>query len=157
AMFAFRIAVLALGLTLLTGRVSAGEPASKQIRDALGRALPLIEKGNAGHLANRSCFACHHQAVPLLALSTARTRGLPIDAPQLQRNLKAIAAFLDSNRDKYVTGQGQGGQADTAGYALWTLELGGWSPDQTTAAVAEYLLQRDANQDHWRAVSSRPP
>ncbi len=86
-----------------------------------------------------------------------RTRGLPIDEKQFQKNLKAIASFLDGNRAKYAKGQGQGGQVDTAGYALWTLQLGGWKPDQTTAAVAEYLLQRDAKRDHWRAVSSRPP
>jgi squalene cyclase len=46
---------------------------------------------------------------------------------------------------------------DTAGYGLWSLALGRWEADATTAAVAEYLLQRDAKVDHWRAVSNRPP
>ncbi len=47
---------------------------------------------------------------------------------------------------------------DTAGYALWTLKLGGWKSDRTTAAVVEYLLQRDNDRDHWRSgASSRPP
>jgi hypothetical protein len=143
----------------LTGPLSAGEtaPTTKEIRDAVARALPLIQKGNAGHLEKRSCFACHHQAVPLLALSTAGTRGLDVDRGTLQKNLKAIAAFLDSNREDYKKGKGQGGQVDTAGYALWTLQLCGWQPDQTTAAVAEYLLLRDEKLDHWGAVSSRPP
>ncbi len=68
-----------------------------------------------------------------------------------------IAAFLDTNRDNYKKGQGQGGQVDTAGYALWTLQLGRWEPDPTTCAVAEYLLLRDAKLDHWRATSNRPP
>jgi hypothetical protein len=138
------------------GRKSAGVPA-QEIRDALQRALPLIEKGNAGHLEKRTCFACHHQAVPLLALSTARSRGLAIDEELFQKNLRAIGSFLDKNRDNYRKGQGQGGQADTAGYALWTLQLGQWQPDQTTAAVAEYLLRRDAKVDHWTTTSDRPP
>src|SRR5262249_50553229 len=47
--------------------------------------------------------------------------------------------------------------ADTAGYALLTLEAGGWKPDETTAAVAEYLLLRDKDSDHWRSTSHRPP
>jgi len=97
-----RIASLALAFFLAVRPGWAGDPAAKQVRDSLGRALPLIEKGNAGHLEKRSCFACHHQAVPMLALSTARSRGLPIDEEQFQKNLKAIAAFLDSNRDKYT-------------------------------------------------------
>jgi hypothetical protein len=46
---------------------------------------------------------------------------------------------------------------DTAGYALWTLELGGWDPDETTAAVTEYLLRYNRNLEHWRNTSNRPP
>jgi hypothetical protein len=151
--------VFAAILFLLAGPLVAGEPEPAQvdIRAALERALPLIEKGNTGHLEKRTCFACHHQAVPLLALATARSRGVAIDEKLMQRNFQAIAAFLEKNRDKYKKGEGQGGQVDTAGYALWSLALGGWEPDQTTAAVAEYLLLRDAKLDHWRPVSNRPP
>lgn len=127
------------------------------IRTAVAKALPLIQKGSAGHRAKRTCFACHHQAIPILALTTAHARGLPFDAEDVQKHLRFIATFLDKNRANYLKGRGQGGQADTAGYALWTLEMGGWKPDKTTAAVAEYLLQRNADLDHWRAVSNRPP
>src|SRR5207253_1414731 len=67
------------------------------------------------------------------------------------------AAFLEKNRDDYRKGTGQGGQADTAGYALLSLELGGWKPDATAEAVAEYLLLRDKDHDHWRASGNRPP
>jgi hypothetical protein len=56
-----------------------------------------------------------------------------------------------------LKGTGQGGQVDTAGYALWTLEMGGWKPDETTAAVTEYLLLRHQDFDHWKATSKRPP
>jgi hypothetical protein len=46
---------------------------------------------------------------------------------------------------------------DTAGYALFTLELGGWKPDATTESVVEYLLLRDRDRNHWRTSSRRPP
>jgi hypothetical protein len=137
--------------------VPLGHAAAQEVRDAVARALPLIQKGNAGHLGNRKCFACHHQAVPLLALSLAQSRGFVIDEALFQKNLRAIAGFLDKNRENYLNGKGQGGQVDTAGYALWTLQLGRWKPDATTTAVAEYLLSRDAKSDHWRATSNRPP
>jgi hypothetical protein len=132
-------------------------PTAVEVRHAVARALPLIQKGSAGHMAHRTCFACHHQAIPVLALSTARSRGFSLDEDQFQKHLRFIAAFLEKNRANYLKGRGQGGQADTAGYALWTLELGGWKPDATTAAVAEYLLQRNADVGHWRPVSNRPP
>jgi hypothetical protein len=154
-----RLPAVLVVLLLLGGSAGAGEamPPGTEIRAAVARALPLIVKGNAGHLEKRACFACHHQAVPLLALTTARSRGLEVDEEPLKRNAKATAAFLDKNRDNYQKGQGQGGQVDTAGYALWTLQLLGWEPDRTTAAVAEYLLRRDGKQDHWRTTSDRPP
>jgi squalene cyclase len=46
---------------------------------------------------------------------------------------------------------------DTAGYALFTLELGGHKPDENTEAVVEYLLKDQANRDHWRTTANRPP
>ena len=46
---------------------------------------------------------------------------------------------------------------DTAGWLLFTLELAGHKPDDMTAAVVEYLLKRDADRDHWRTSSNRPP
>jgi hypothetical protein len=44
-----------------------------------------------------------------------------------------------------------------AGYALWALEAGAAKPDETTAAVAEFLITRDAKKGYWRSSSRRPP
>jgi squalene-hopene cyclase-like protein len=151
-----------LSTTILISLVcpmSAAEPAARgdDIRAALAKALPLIQKGSNGHRTQRSCFACHHQAIPIFALTAARSRGFSINEDDMRKHLQFIADFLGKNRDDYRKGIGQGGQVDTAGYALWTLETGGWKPDETTAAVTEYLLQRHKDFDHWRSTSNRPP
>ncbi|HYT89165.1 MAG TPA: prenyltransferase/squalene oxidase repeat-containing protein [Gemmataceae bacterium] len=132
-------------------------PTPDTIRKAVAKALPLIQKGGSGHMAQRTCFACHNQAIPLLAMTTARTRGFPIDEAEIQKHVQFIATFLDKNRANYLKGRGTGGQVDTAGYALFTLEIGGRKPDATTAAVSEYLLLFNKNLDHWRTTSNRPP
>jgi hypothetical protein len=147
----------ALLLALAGPALAAGPPAAKDARAAVAKALPLIRKAGAGHMAHRNCFACHNQALPVMALTTARTRGFAVADEDVDRHLRFIADFLDKNREAYLEGRGQGGQADTAGYALWTLQMGGWKPDKTTDAVAEYLLLRDLRRDHWRPVSDRPP
>jgi Squalene-hopene cyclase C-terminal domain len=150
-----------IGLLLLTGsRASAIEPGpvpAARLRQAIDKSLPLLLKGAEGHAAKRSCFACHNQAIPVLALTTARPRGFVIPKGKLKDQLEAIAEFLDTNQDQYRQGKGQGGQVDTAGYALWTLELGEWEADETTDAVVEYLLLQNKNLDHWRTTSNRPP
>jgi hypothetical protein len=143
-------------LPVLAGFAAAGEP-NPAVRDAVAKALPLIQKGAAGHMEHRTCFACHNQAIPILAMTTARSRGFAVADEEVQKHTRFIAAFLDTNRKNFLKGKGTGGQADTAGYALWTLELGGHEADATTAAVAEYLLLHHKDLTHWRATSNRPP
>ena len=149
--------LLAILLLACPAPLAASEPAAQEVRDAVAKALPLLQKGAAGHIANRTCYACHNQGPPLLALTTARSRGFPVDDAELQKHAKFITAFLAKNRDNYLKGRGQGGQADTAGYALWTLELCGHAPDETTAAVAEYLILYQKDKGAWLTTSNRPP
>jgi len=70
-----------------------------------------------------------------MALVAARGRGFEVDADHLQTQLTFIDAFLERNKQNYLEGKGTGGQADTAGYALFTLARGGWKPTPATAAV----------------------
>jgi hypothetical protein len=141
--------VFALLLALLQ------EPAD--LRKAIEKAIPLLEKGAAGSMSERTCFTCHNLGAPVLALAAARDRGFRIDDGRLKSILDHTEAFLKKSRDRYAQGKGQGGQADTAGWALWTLEVGGWKPDETTAAVAHYLTLYDKDKGYWKNVSNRPP
>ncbi|HZN33453.1 MAG TPA: prenyltransferase/squalene oxidase repeat-containing protein [Pirellulaceae bacterium] len=152
-----------LVLGLLIGAASSATAADPitveqpRIRAAIEKSLPLLTKGAVGHRESRTCFACHSQGLPVLALTAAKSKGFAIDDEELKKQLAHTAKFLAGNRENYLKGQGQGGQADTAGYALWTLAAGGCSPDETTGAVAEYLLQRHQDRDHWGNTSKRPP
>jgi hypothetical protein len=131
---------------------------AEELKAAIARALPLLEKAAAGHTAQRACFSCHHQALPVLALSAARRRGFNIDEAGFRNQLtfthNALADWAKRTPDRKSF---LGGQADTAAYALLTLDQGGWKPDATTRAVAQYLLLRNRDLDHWRNVSNRPP
>jgi len=131
--------------------------AQADLQAAVQKALPLITKGAIGHREQRTCFACHNQGTPILALTTARAHGFVVDEEELGRQCKFIQEFLGRNKAEYLQGKGQGGQADTAGHALMALELGKWQPDDATGAVAEYLLLHQVDSDHWSGASSRPP
>lgn len=160
------LAPLTLGL-LLSGLLPAlaqapvqspvSAPAPAEVRATVERALPLIQRAAAGYVRQRGCFSCHHQAMSVLALTAARRRGYGVPEAALREQVTHTETFLRGNRDNYRQGKGQGGQVTTAGYGLWTLDAGGWQPDDTTAAIAEYLLRREADRDHWTAVSTRPP
>src|SRR6478752_5284194 len=141
-----RIVIASVVLVALVGTAAAESPSmaisQTALRGAIEKSLPLLMQGATGHRENRTCFACHNQGVPILTLMAAAERGFTIDKQEIDRQTAFIAKFLDGNRENYLQGKGQGGQADTAGYALWTLAAADHPPNETTAAVAEYLLLR---------------
>jgi N-acyl-D-amino-acid deacylase len=133
-------------------------PSLVAIRAAVTKSLPLLEAGSRGSLEKRKqCFTCHNQGLVIMALTAARCRGFSVDAENLRTQIQFTADFLEKNTARYLQGHGQGGEVDTAGYALWTLDIGGWKSDATTAAVTEYLLQYQQDDDHWHPRSHRPP
>jgi squalene cyclase len=149
--------LFAFCLLLVTVAEARAQPEPIAIRAAAMRSLKLLETSAATYTEHRECFSCHHQALPTLAFTTAKARGFDIDEDALAHQLKHTADFLSKNRANYLKGKGQGGQADTAGYALFALHAGNWKADATTSAVVEYLLQRDKERGYWQVTSQRPP
>jgi hypothetical protein len=136
---------------------AAGAVTSSQIRSAVERALPPLQKSLVVYAEKRDCFSCHNQGVPLVALKIARSRGLTIDEEAFEGAMALTLADLNSALALYRQGRGQPGGATRAAYALWTLEAGDQEPDETTTAVAEFLLGFDRDRDHWTTSSRRVP
>jgi hypothetical protein len=154
--------ILAVATALFgIGRASYAQEAASsrdKIRKAIEKALPALRKGSEGHMANRTCFACHNQAHVLIAMRAAEKHvGAAIDEAFAEVNAKHTLKFLARNTESYKKGNGQGGQADTAGYALWLLEQCKTPPNETTGAVAAYLIQYQADWGYWRTSGNRPP
>ena len=156
----FHFAACLVGVGTASAADAPGEvaPEPAELRSAIGKSLPLLTAGARGSMEKRErCFTCHNQGMPIMALVTAQSRGIAIDADELRKQVQFTADFLAKNRENYLAGKGQGGQSDTAGYALWALDNGGWKPDATTTAVTEYLLQWQRDLGHWKPQSRRPP
>ena len=155
-----RIAVVfaALGM-ICDSTVSADSNATEaeQTRAAIAKAIPLLEKGAAGSADKRTCFTCHNQAVPILALVEAKSHGFTLDEKNLARQLEHTAAHLKRGYKNYLESRGQGGGVITAGYALWALEAGGWKSNDVTTAAAGYLVENQKAIGHWKQPSKRPP
>ena len=132
-------------------------PTPESLRSAISKSLALIEDSTREYRKQRTCFACHHQAAPLLMLAEARRRGFKIDEENFAAQTKWTADHLRRGQKSYLAGKGQGGRVDTAGFALWALEAGGWEPDEVTAAVTGYLISYQKETGHWRRIGNRPP
>ena len=138
-------------------RAEDSAPALECVRAAISKALPTLEAGSIGSADKRQCFTCHSQAVPVFAFVEAKRQGFKIDEDNLKRQLKHTYDHLKRGLANYRQGKGQGGDVLTAGYALWTLDEGGWPTDEVTDAVSHYLLETQSDIKHWRHRGSRPP
>jgi N-acyl-D-amino-acid deacylase len=149
---------LLVAIVIMAGSALHAEvPVDERVRTAVTRAIPLLEAGSRGSAEQRTCFTCHNQALPVLALTAARQRGFAIDEDNLERQLRHTEEHLVRGREGYREGRGQGGQVITAGYALWALEAGGFAADETTEAVTHYLLAYQQDADRWSHPGQRPP
>src|SRR5262245_62006961 len=85
-------------------------PSPEAFKAAVAKSLPLLETGTRGSMEKRKqCFTCHNQGLPIMALTTARTRGMTVDEENLRRQVQFTADFLAKNRTNYLAGRGQGG------------------------------------------------
>jgi squalene cyclase len=144
---------------LLAGNSAPAEekPDANRIRQSVNLSLPLLEKSLAEYPHHTACFSCHHQGVPMLALSLARKHGYAVEGKSLADVVQQTSTDLRNDVALYRKGQGQPGGVTRAGYALLALESGGVKSNELTEAVTGYLLQRDKEQGYWRAQSNRPP
>lgn len=132
-------------------------PTAKEVRRATELALKPLKAGATGHAEQKTCFGCHNQATPMLAFAAAKASGFDIPPELFKSQAEHVVGFLESNRERFKDGRGTGGGAATASYALFTLELAGYKADENTTAVVGYLLKNQADRDHWRTTSNRPP
>ncbi len=144
------------GLLTATNAVSA-PPTSQAIRASVQKSLGLLERAADEFIVHRDCFSCHHQALPVMALTMAKEKGYAIKEEVLTRQIQHTARFFDNNRKKFLEKAGTGGGVDTAGYGLLTLQTGGQAANPTTDAVIEYLLHRVKGNNYFACSSERPP
>jgi hypothetical protein len=135
-----------------------GEPVTRErLKRAIVGAIKPMEASAREYRDQRQCFSCHHQAVPILAFDLAQRLKFDVDAENLRQQVEHTKAHLQRGKEDYLAGKGQGGRADTAGWALWALEVAGEPIDEVTIPVANYLLEWQRDQGHWSPPSQRPP
>jgi N-acyl-D-amino-acid deacylase len=147
---------------VLAGRAMAQHPAQEALDGAISRATEILNKGVTNYPEHRSCFSCHHQALPLLANSVGNVQRAEARRSFYDRQLtRDVAAFTEhsfsTKRKSLMAGGEIGGKALTVAYGLWALDLSGAQESETTQAMVEYLLKTQADDGAWNFQSLRPP
>lgn len=147
-----RLIVLAL---LVRGLSAQTAP---EIRKAVERALPALQKSAATFVAKRACVSCHHNILPVMLLHLARDKDVAIDSRVLAavedktfRALRGPAALDDAIQATTLNDP-----TPDDSYLLMAAQAGGLPADLTTAVYARRIAnwQRDG---HWVTSDFRPP
>lgn len=136
--------------------------AQDRLDEAILRATSVLQAGVKNYPEHRSCFSCHHQALPLFAFSIGNL------SSENQRSqfygdttTKSVVDFtLRAFTPKIETlnaGGEIGGRALTVAYGLWTIDLAGTESNPTTQAMVENLLKTQDEHGAWNFQSLRPP
>ena len=143
-----RMTCIVLATAALAAPVQRGI-ARRPVRTAIEKGLHRLEEGAANYTKNRQCFSCHHQAVPMAAFDSARRHGFSVDEKEIRHQIEFTLDTFRPQREKIAKGQAVGGTTTSAGYALFTLEMGGSPPDDVSSALVEYLLAKQRPDGAW--------
>jgi ankyrin repeat protein len=144
-------------LLLAAARIVSAQ-SDAQVRDAIRRALPVLQKSASAFVAKRSCVSCHHNVLSLLAFYMARNEGFEIDSNVLgavedktYRGLRSPTALDDAIQAKTLNDP-----TPDESYLLMAAGARGTPPDLTMEVYARRLArwQRDG---HWVTSDFRPP
>ena len=152
-----RLAIV-LAVALLLPHPSAAE-SDDPVRRAIDRALPMLQSSASTFVELRSCFSCHHNALPILMLHLAKDRGIRVDDAVLRaveaktfRVLNQPAAF-----DEAVQGSRVSDPTPNDALLLMAADAAGTLPSLTLAVMANRIRGWQAGDGHWMTSDFRPP
>jgi ankyrin repeat protein len=126
-------------------------------RIAIQRSIPLLQRSDVTFLRKSGCVSCHNNSLTAMSVAAARKKGIPVNEQIAKAQLRSIAAFVETWRDRLLQNIGLQGDADGSGYILLGLAAENYPPDRVTDAAARFLASRQLADGSWRIVEHRPP
>jgi hypothetical protein len=111
------------------------------VHSATHRGLALITRGATNWQAHKTCFSCHHQTLPMLAVIESASVGFEMNKAWLNSQADTTHKYFQVRIDTMNAGDHVPGGSTTAGYGLWALSMAERPGDETTTAVVTYLLK----------------
>jgi len=126
-------------------------------RAALDRSIPLLQRSDVIFMKKSGCVSCHNNNLTAITVAAARKQGVGVDEDTAQAQRRAIATYIEGNRENFLQGRPIPGGVDTASYILLGLAAENWPSDAETDAMARYLKNRQRADGYWAVFPGRPP
>ncbi|HJQ67803.1 MAG TPA: ankyrin repeat domain-containing protein [Blastocatellia bacterium] len=128
---------------------------ASELQDASARAIKLMQRSQAGWFQKQVCTSCHHQLLPEIPISLARTRGVHVDEKVAKESSASSFAYF-KDLDAAVQGYDF---IDTLfdGLSLTVAGVDGIKPSLSTSAYAQFIASRQLENGSWPTFDARPP
>jgi ankyrin repeat protein len=130
---------------------------ARSAREALDRAVPLLQKSDVTFLRKAGCVSCHNNSLTAMTLAVSRKAGVRVDGAVARAQEDKVVAYLESWRERALQGMGIPGDADTVSYLLLGLAAGNHPGDFMTDAHAEFVRRQQTRDGRWQIFANRPP
>lgn len=127
------------------------------IRAAIARSMPLLQKTDLVFLKKAGCVSCHHNTMTAMTVALARKRGIPVDEQVARGQVKKIAAYTGTWRERNLQDNGLPGEAGPSSVILLGLAAENYPPDAATDAMARYIAMQQRPDGRWQPFGHRPP
>src|SRR5690349_14495192 len=128
------------------------------IRQAVTRAMPMLERSADAFVAKRACVSCHHNILPILLNEVARAHGAAFDSAVLRqvedktfRQLRSPAAL-----DEAIQAATLNDPTPNDSFLLMAAHAAGEPKTLTTDVYARRLVRWERD-GHWVTSDFRPP
>jgi hypothetical protein len=126
-------------------------------RAAIEKALPPLLDSGREFFKRSGCTSCHHNALPAVACSMARAKGIKVDEERARRNYLQSIAWVRGAQDALLQDVRLPGDNITTSYLSWQFEADGHRRDRAADALVHQLAASQALDGGWRVRADRPP
>jgi hypothetical protein len=131
---------------------------SKDVRSAVETSVAIVQRSATRFFNEAGCVSCHHQNFTTLAVAAAREAGIRIDEAAAAEQRKIVITQFAGLRNRLLQRLDPGGGLDLTLWTLSSLAADKYPPDQTTDAMASYVMCRQLTDGRWpRQEESRAP
>lgn len=143
--------------TKASAEVVAKPKPAASAREAVERSIPALQRTGVVFLQKAGCVSCHNNTQTAMTVAAARKQKLPVDDRIARSQLKAVAAYVDTWRERALQGVGIPGDADTISPILMGMAAESYPPDAATDAMAALVRSRQLPDGQWPPFAHRPP
>jgi N-acyl-D-amino-acid deacylase len=137
---------------------NAGVRDTEMIRQAVEKAIGLLQKSGPEFVKVSGCTSCHNQSLPQMAYAVTRARGMAVDETAAQKQVKAVMAMFRPLTQMMAAGSRSFPDPPlSVSYSLMGLAAENYPADETTAAMAHLISTYQRPDGSFAVLAMRPP